>query len=614
MKFMNHFLKITISLFLVTCLNSFAAEPLIESTVRINDIEIVGTRINRDDDTKILAWYGLPYAQPPIGDLRWKAPRDFQYSSSKFIATELPNRCVQISNFYDELITGQDEGSIFGSEDCLYLNVFAPENAFNNKKKLPVMFWIHGGGNTWGYSASPMHIPTNFLKFHDVILVTINYRLGPFGWFSVPGLNLDSNEPLDQSPNFGTLDMIKSLEWVNNNIDNFGGDPNNITIFGESAGARNVLSLFLAKQAENLFQRGIVQSGYLISDDLNYSRNNPESGSLTFLKSSIRAKDPDMNAIKLKETLEDNVLLNDFLRNLSKEEIISFYRVQEDAGGLIDIPNVIPDGIIIPKEGIFKSYLNGQFHDKKIVLGTNRDENKLFMSGDSRFVKPILPKFISNLHPTLGLWTKQRDERFYDAYSRYQSDAWKLDSVDNASRDISRVNKEDVFAYRFDWDDEPKFLGMDFSKLLGAAHALEIGFIFNSPEIIDQEESGLSDILYDRENFNSDKGLSKAMSQYWVNFAYDGNPNSNPYALDVKWNPWVNKSAEQFIVFDTETDQGIRMNNATLSSESILQDLSSENLTIKQKCIIFDDLFDRTTLSSDKVTLLYDDFLNGKCS
>ena len=236
------------------------------------------------------------------------------------------------------------------------------------------MFWIHGGGNTWGYSASPMYIPTNFLKFHDVILVTVNYRLGPFGWFSVPGLNSSSEEPLDQSPNFGTLDLIKALEWVNENISSFGGDPNNITIFGESAGARNVLSLYVADQAKNLFQRGIVQSGYLVSDDIEYSRNNPKSGSLTFIKSSIKENDPAMNPMTLKETLEDTEILGKYLRGLSKEQIISFYRVREDAGGLIDIPNVIPDGIVIPEEGIFKSYLNGKFQDKKIILGTNRDE------------------------------------------------------------------------------------------------------------------------------------------------------------------------------------------------------------------------------------------------
>jgi para-nitrobenzyl esterase len=217
------------------------------------------------------------------------------------------------------------------------------------------------------------------------------------------------------------------------------------------------------------------------------------------------------------------------------------------------------------------------------------------------------------LHPTLGLWTKQKDEKFYDAYSRYQSDAWKLDAVDNASRYISEKNKKNVYAYRFDWDDEPKFLGMDFSKLLGAAHALEIGFVFNSPEIIDGQESGLSDILYKKENAIFDKNLSISMSQYWVNFAYDGNPNSNPYPLEVNWDHWENKINERFIIFDTENDQGIRMNNAILSEDSILQSLSSENLSIEQKCIIFDDLFDRTTLSKKVVSSLYDNFLHGKC-
>ena len=184
---------------------------------------------------------------------------------------------------------------------------------------------------------------------------------------------------------------------------------------------------------------------------------------------------------------------------------------------------------------------------------------------------------------------------------------------DNLSRNISSKNINNVYSYRFDWDEEPSFLGIDFSKLLGAAHGLEIGFIFNSPEIIDGRESNLSEILYRKENAIFDKSLSILMSQYWVNFAYDGNPNSNPYPLKMKWDHWVNKSNEKFIVFDTENDQGIKMNNAILSSDSIIQNLSSENLTIEQKCIIFDDLFDRTTLSKKEVSFYYDSFLNGQC-
>ena len=147
---MKKILKKILILFVVTSTYSFANESVDESKVVLHNVEIVGTKINEEDQKDIYAWYGIPYAKPPVGDLRWKAPRDFEFASNRFDATKTPNRCVQVSNFYDELITGQKEGTIFGSEDCLYLNVFAPADSLKSNKKLPVMFWIHGGGNTWG--------------------------------------------------------------------------------------------------------------------------------------------------------------------------------------------------------------------------------------------------------------------------------------------------------------------------------------------------------------------------------------------------------------------------------------------------------------------------------
>ena len=138
---------------------------------------------------------------------------------------------------------------------------------------------IRDRGNTWGYSASNIYTSGDFVLEHDVILVTTNYRLGPFGWFAYSGLNQSSDNPLDNTANFGTLDIIKSLEWVNENISHFNGDPNNVTIFGESAGARNVISLMSSPLSENLFERGISQRGYLGSDSLEYAENNNIVGS-----------------------------------------------------------------------------------------------------------------------------------------------------------------------------------------------------------------------------------------------------------------------------------------------------------------------------------------------
>ena len=589
---------------------AFSYEAIAETEILLENTKITGTTIS--EDGSVYGWCSLPYAQPPINELRWKAPRDYSYKEDSIDATTLPSRCMQVSNFYDELLTGESPGTIFGSEDCLYLNVFVPQKAFSEGKKLPVMFWIHGGGNTWGYSASPNSLPTNFLKLHDVVLVTINYRLGPMGWISIEDLNKESQNSLDHTYNFGTLDMIKSLEWVNKYIDKFGGDPNNITIFGESAGGRNVMSLYVSPQSKNLFKRGIVQSGYLASDSIEFSINDPRAGSNSFILNRVQKHNPSLTNSEINKLIKDPTYVENFLRNLTAKDVISFYRVQEDAGGLIDAPDVIPDGIVIPDYGIYNAFKSGKIHDKEIILGTNRDENKLFMVGDPEFVKG-LPNFLTSIFPSLQLWVKPKDPKFYDIYSKYQSNAWKFDAVDEASRFISQTNDSDVYAYRFDWDEEPTLYGMDFSKLLGAAHGLEIAFIFNSEEIFDQVETDLSQILYQEKNHLTDKKLSLEMSKYWVNFAYDGNPNNFPYSQNTEWRKWTNISSEGFIVFDSENDQGLSMHNAILSADSILQELASENIAVDNKCLILDDLFDRTTLTKEAVQIIYSNFLNGKC-
>ena len=268
----------------------YAEESYIFKT---NKTEFIGSVAKEKGDKKTISFIGIPFAKPPVGDLRWKAPRELDSYPDKFKATTLPNRCMQVSNFYDSM-DGIEGESIIGSEDCLYLNIYLSEKAYKSKEKLPVVFWIHGGGNTWGYSASNIFTSGDFILDHDVILVTTNYRLGPFGWFAYSGLNQDSENPLDSTANFGTLDIIKSLEWVNKYISFFNGDPENITIFGESAGARNVISLMSSPLSKDLFQRGISQSGYLGSDSLEYSENNERAGSLSLLKHLIKSENPNI--------------------------------------------------------------------------------------------------------------------------------------------------------------------------------------------------------------------------------------------------------------------------------------------------------------------------------
>ena len=205
----------------------------------------------------VISWDDIPYAKPPLGELRWKAPRKIDSSKSKVIRPKDNNFCVQEPSG----LGGSEGASYFsGTEDCLYLDIKAP----NTKKTepLPVMFWIHGGGNTTGLK--DIYDFSSMVKKHNVIVVTINYRLGPFGWFYHPSIQ-DLQSGIDKTSNFGTLDIIQALKWVKNNIYLFGGDPNNVTIFGESAGGHNVLSLLVSKQAKNLFHKAISKSGYTTS-------------------------------------------------------------------------------------------------------------------------------------------------------------------------------------------------------------------------------------------------------------------------------------------------------------------------------------------------------------
>src|ERR1700723_4446300 len=224
-------------------------------TVKTDQGKVQGKTIN---DGKVKAFLGLPYAAPPIGDLRWKAPESPAKWKGTRDATSFGARCAQ-NRIYDDMVF-QDSGP---SEDCLFLNVYAPADS-TDKSKLPVMFWIHGGGYAGGASSEPRH-NGDFLPLKGVVLVTINYRVGVFGFLVTDELAREGN---GAAGNYGLLDMVAALHWVNSNIKNFGGDPGNVTIFGESAGSFAVSTLMASPLAQGLFEKAIGESGAAFSNVL----------------------------------------------------------------------------------------------------------------------------------------------------------------------------------------------------------------------------------------------------------------------------------------------------------------------------------------------------------
>lgn len=207
-------------------------------------------------DENIHLWRGIPFAQPPVGSLRWRAPRPVQPWSGVRQADTFSASCWQNIDYCREL-GGGDPGRF--SEDCLYLNVWSPAV---RSAPLPVMVWLHGGGYTIGAGGLPPY-DGKALAQRDVVVVTVNYRLGHLGFFAHPALEGEDDEPLN---NFALMDQIAALRWVQENIAAFGGDSNNVTLFGESAGARSVLSLMTSPKAAGLFHKAVIQSGYTLPD------------------------------------------------------------------------------------------------------------------------------------------------------------------------------------------------------------------------------------------------------------------------------------------------------------------------------------------------------------
>ena len=238
--------------------------PAAESMRQIGSGSVLGFADRHDT----WSWLGIPYAAAPVAELRWRAPQPPQAWQGNLHALGFAPMCPQLP-----IPQVNDTGEPWlGDEDCLYLNVSAPKSWSAGDKPLPVMVWLHGGGNVVG-SADLYAAVRNLAGREQVVTVSIAYRLGMLGWFNHPALREQAANERDASGNFGTLDTIAALQWVRDNIHAFGGDAGNVTVFGESAGGINTYALLLSPLANGLFHRAISQSGMLITNDLARAEN-----------------------------------------------------------------------------------------------------------------------------------------------------------------------------------------------------------------------------------------------------------------------------------------------------------------------------------------------------
>ena len=554
------------------------------SSTAIADYE-VGTSSGISDGYKegrIIYWDDIPYAQPPIKELRWKAPREINKPENRIIPKE-DNYCVQRPS---TLGGPGGEGIYVGTEDCLYLDIVAPSK--KKLEQLPVMFWIHGGGNTSGLKE--LYDFSKMVKKHDVIIVRINYRLGPFGWFTHPSIQ-EFQSGLDKSSNFGTLDIIAALEWVQKNISSFGGNPDNVTIFGESAGGHNVYSLLVSQEASGLFHKAIAMSGYTtsIKPEDAYKQNSLSSTS-TYSSSNVvdRILDDQVKTIPNKIYSKEDI--RGMLLNLSTTDFFKYY---SDRKTYEELPLLTADGIVIPRIGLRKALYDSRYINKvPTMAGSNRDEVKLWLASAEYFVDLDYSPAGSLLGiPKVVL----KDPDSFEAFNYYRSSAWKIRGVDTPLKGLHQNNNKNLYSYRYDWDDHRKYLIADFKKLIGAAHATEIPLLAGNAKLVGGYP--LSDLIYP---FGISKFyLSRNMMRFWTNFAKTGDPGESTNS--ITWEPIITKGNADPSYMILDNRKNLKLESGLNTFKSLSNELYyDERVNNLEKCVILlqmftfvgDDLYD----------------------
>jgi para-nitrobenzyl esterase len=490
-----------------------------------------------------LAWLGIPYAKPPVGELRWKSPRDPEPWEATREATGFCSACTQ---YKVAPRPGRQYNTVLGSEDCLYLNIWRPNT---DETGLPVFFWIHGGSNMLGDGTLDM---AYFAQKTNMVVVSPNYRLGLFGWLTHPALRGGVNTEED-SGNFGTLDIIKALTWVQNNSAAFGGAPENVTIAGESAGGRNVVTLLLSPRAAGLFHRALVSSPASPTCPVKTGEECAQrtlnqlllQDGLAGTMEAAQAYADTMSHEQIRQYLyakASNDLLKRF--NISDEdEIISF----SDSYNY----SMFRDGYVLPAKGI-GAVDNGSYNKVPIILGNCRDEIRETLTKTNYFYP-----YFSEMNKWAPRLSIPRDKQeIFETAAYYGNRIYKSTWVDSLARKL-RQQQQDVYVFRFD-----KKMPYPFTFTAGSSHGNDLFFMTLSPLVIYFTNRSA---WYNASGAN---GLQKALKSYIAAFARTGNPNSAGN-VPVQWSAWSNTDGEKKTML---LDAGPIASRLSMSTEELVRE------------------------------------------
>jgi para-nitrobenzyl esterase len=448
-------------------------------------IQVDGGRVEGVAEERMMVYKGIPFAAPPVGDLRWRPPQPVKSWDGVLKADKYAPACPQVQ--FDIPILPK----VATSEDCLYLNVWTP--ARSPDEKLPVMVWIYGGGFAMGATSMPVYSGEQLAKM-GVVVVSIAYRVGPLGFLAHPDLTAES--PRKASGNYGLLDQIAALQWVQRNIRAFGGDPGCVTIFGESAGGISVSMLAAAPLAKGLFHRAICESG----GSFNPVCKEKELGSMQLLAGAESA------GVEFARRMGANSLTE--LRRIPPEKWLKDPAAQ--MGGCWPVV----DGYVIVGDQ-YKLYEAGKYNDVPALIGTNSDEGSMFVRATTpeEYEKSVRERFGPFADRVLERYPAQTQDQTLRAMADILRDTFFAWPTWSWARLQSKTGTAQVFLYYFDQKQPPSFLSLLF-KSEGAYHSAEISYVFRH-----LDQNPLTPFTDD------DKRLSEIMATYWTNFAKTGNPN-----------------------------------------------------------------------------------------
>jgi carboxylesterase type B len=530
--------------------------PLTQRSTHLGTV--VGTDHSATSGT--LAWKGVPFAKPPLGDLRWKAPAEPDAWVTPRYTQAFGNACSSAgrlygpgrNNRYDATI-GSSLGQTVGSEDCLYLNIWRPASAAT---KLPVIVWVHGGSNITGYTADPVYDGANLARTANAVVVSVNYRLGLLGFFNLG--QLKTGNALDDSGNFAILDIMKALQFVNRNAASFGGDAGNVTLMGQSAGAVNVFAVMTSPLAVNA-NPALVHKLLPLSGGLSPASELPAGSIATMAAPSAFRGQADyfLSQLVIGDGLAaDAPAAAAYVASQTPAQIAGYLRGKSaDAIWQAVVTKLAPigaggsgpigDGAVVALNPI-AAIRAGHYVKGPVLMGNTRDEGKLFptllplVGGaagrliDDANVFSIAHGYRPDTAPqtTLEQWIPSSylpvstPITGWNARTEQLNRVFFLDSRDSMITAL-QTQQSNIWHFRFDWDELPA----PFADIFGAAHAFELPFVFGNfgPSLY-------ANISYTQANRDGRLALSDTMMRSIGAFARTGDPNH--VGLGVTWPHW----------------------------------------------------------------------------